>query len=578
MRPEQREARVLEQNRSEIARIAARQRAGRVLSGFALFMLVLALAYLVLVPLVRLQALAFADSALGYRTAFAGEFIGSTIRNTIGLALGSLVIGMVFGTLLAWWSTQLSPRLAWLRVLPVLPIVIPAVANVSGWAFLLSPRPGYLNGLMRMLPWWSHLTSGPAEVYSLFWIVAITGFSLSAFVYLFVSAGLRNIGAELIEASRVAGASATGTFFRVVLPLLRPVLLYGGGVALLLGLGQFTAPLLLGMNKGVTVLTTDIYFALNQSPIDFGKAAAIGSPLLVLGLAIVLAQKLLLANQARFVTHGGRAFRMVGRPSALAAAGIIFYAFVTVGLPLISLLILAFSNYWSPRLSLANLTTDNFVTVWRESGILGAVFTSISVSFIAVVISLVIGFIVASVLVRSRRNALLRMLMDVIVAMPLGIPAVIFGAGFLFTYSRPPIILYGTWWVLVVVYVTLMLPFTTRMQLSGMLQLGSAYQEASRVCGASGLMTDLRITLPLMRATLGGAAALMFVLLTHEFTASVLVRSPKNQVMGTVLFDFWANGSYPVVAAIALVMTAVTAVGVVLAMLVGGRDVLTKLS
>jgi iron(III) transport system permease protein len=138
-------------------------------------------------------------------------------------------------------------------------------------------------------------------------------------------------------------------------------------------------------------------------------------------------------------------------------------------------------------------------------------------------------------------------------------------------------VLYGTSWVLVVVYVTLMLPFTTSMQLSGMMQLGSAYIEASRVCGAGALLTDARVTLPLMRSTMGGAAALMFVLLTHEFTASVLVRSPSNQVMGTVLFDYWQNGSYPLVAAIAIVMTGVTAIGVFAAMLLGGRDVLSKL-
>ena len=39
---------------------------------------------------------------------------------------------------------------------------------------------------------------------------------------------------------------------------------------------------------------------------------------------------------------------------------------------------------------------------------------------------------------------------------------------------------------------------------------------------------------------MGGAAALMFVLLTHEFAASVLVRSSTTQVMGTVLFDRYA--------------------------------------
>ena len=80
-----------------------------------------------------------------------------------------------------------------------------------------------------------------------------------------------------------------------------------------------------------------------------------------------------------------------------------------------------------------------------------------------------------------------------------------------------------------------------------------------------------------MRATIGGAAALMFVLLTHEFAASLLVRSPTTQVMGTVLFDFYVNGSYPLVAAIALVMTGITAVGVAVALMVGGSDALDRL-
>lgn len=542
-----------------------------------LLLFLAALAYLVLLPLVRLQTLAFEDDFRGFRVAYSSAAMVKTIWNTVWLALGSLVIAMFFGTLLAWWASQLSPRMRWLRALPVLPIVIPAVANVSGWAFLLSPRPGYLNALLRMLPWWSDLDSGPVEVYSLLWIVLITGFSLTAFIYLFVSTGLQNINAEIIEASRVSGASALETFFRITLPLLRPVMLYGGGVALLLGLGQFTAPLLLGTNTGVRVMTTDMYTAVTAAPTDFATAAAVGTPLLVFGMVLVMVQRLLLGDQARFVTHGGKAFRLAGKPSLLAALGIIVFAVVTTGLPMVSLLILSLSSYWSPRISISRMTLENFQQIFRESGIVSAVTNSITISLMAVFISLLIGFIVACVLLRGQRVPILRTLLDIIVAMPLGVPAVIFGAGFLFAYSRPPIILYGSWWVLVVVYVTLMLPFTTRMQLSGMLALGKSYLEASRVSGAGLIKTELLITLPLMRSTLGGAAALMFVLLTHEFTASVLVRSPHNQVMGTVLFDYWGNGSYPLVAAIAITMTLVTALGVLMAMLIGGRDVLNKL-
>ena len=67
------------------------------------------------------------------------------------------------------------------------------------------------------------------------------------------------------------------------------------------------------------------------------------------------------------------------------------------------------------------------------------------------------------------------------------------------------------------------------------------------------------------------------MLLTHEFAASVLVRSSTTQVMGTVLFDYWSNGSYPLVATIALIMSFVTAIGVVIAVMVGGSKALSSL-
>jgi iron(III) transport system permease protein len=47
--------------------------------------------------------------------------------------------------------------------------------------------------------------------------------------------------------------------------------------------------------------------------------------------------------------------------------------------------------------------------------------------------------------------------------------------------------------------------------------------------------------------------------------------------MGTVLFDYYTNGSYPLVACIALIMTLVTAVGVGIAVAIGGSDVFSKL-
>lgn len=551
----------------------------RVMSKLPALGLLAVVGVLVVLPLFRLQEIAIADGGSGYARAFGTPRFGEVLWMTVVLAVGSVLIALVLGTVLAWAATRLPKGFGFLAAVPIFPIVLPAAANVVGWAFLLSPRPGYLNSALRHLPWWNHLTEGPVDIYTLPWIVILTGFSLTAFVFLFVSNGLRNVSAELQEAARASGSSSAGTFFKVTLPLLRPSLLYGAGVALLLGLGQFTAPLFLGRNEGIDVLTTLMYRYVSQTPIDHGAAAALSSPLLLFGVAIVLVQKLMLGDQSRFVTHGGKSsFRAAGRPSYLAALTIMVFGLVSTALPLGALLLVALSPFWSGTVDPSVYTLDNFREVVSSPGIMDAISLSVVATVAAVAIALPLGFAAATLLLRGRRRSpVLASVVDFLVSMPLGIPAVIFGAGFLLTYTRPPVVLYGSSWVIILVYVTLMLPFTTRMQLTGMVALGDGYIEASRTSGAGPLRTNLQVVFPLMRSTLAGTAALMFVLLIHEFSASLLVRSPTTQVMGTLLYDYWTNGQFPLVAAIALVMGGVTVLGLGAALAFGGSDVLKKL-
>ena len=548
-----------------------------VASRVVLVAFVVVIGWFVIQPLVRLQGKALSNDAEGYRLAFGAPNISEVIGYTIALALGSLAIAMVLGTFLAWCASRLPPRLRILRVVPVLPIVVPAIASVVGWAFLLSPRPGYLNVLLRKLPWWSGLDEGPIDIYTLPWIVIITGIGLTAFVYLFVSAGFENLSAEQLEAAQVCGSSTAGVFFRITVPLLRPTLLYGGGVALLLGLGQFTAPLMLGRTAGIEVITTEMYARMSQVPVQYGTAAALGSVLLAFGLLVVGFQKFALGDQRRFVTHGTRGFRPPGRTSKLAAAALILYATIASVLPVAALALVSVHSFWSAKIQWHKLNLDNYRQIFDEANVTDAIKNSVTYSLAAMAIAVPLGFVVANLILRGRRFRFLRTAADLIVSIPLGVPAVLFGAGFFLTYTEGPFVLYGTPWVMIIVYVTLMLPFATRMQLGALVALGDHYVEAARVSGSTFAGANVKVVLPLLRSALGGAAALIFVLLTHEFAASVLVRSSRTQVMGTVLYDYWTNGSYPLVAAIALIMSAVTAVGVVVAIMVGGARSLSSL-
>ncbi|XVQ11041.1 ABC transporter permease [Spirillospora sp. CA-255316] len=533
--------------------------------------------YLVIAPLVSLQVKAFSNGAEGYRLGFSAGDIGRTILNTVGLAVGSVAVALVLGTLLAWAGSKVPRRLGFLKILPILPLVLPAVAAVVGWSLLASPTAGYLNTALRRLPFWSGDFEGPLNVFSIGWIIFVTSLSLSAFVYVFLTSGLQNIGEELQEAARVSGAGQLKVFFTVTLPLLRPSLIYAAGVVLLLSLGQFTAPLLLGANRGVKVLTTEMYLQVSQTPVEYGAAAALGSPLLIAGIVVVIAQKKLLGGESRFITHTGKGRRTGGESSVFAVAVIVLYALFSSVLPICALVFVALSPYWTGKLSFARLSLQNFETLLARPEASAAIVNSVLYSVAAMAITLPLGFVVACLLIRGQRYRVMRRILDLLVSMPLSIPAVIFGAGFLITYTSRPFVLYGTPWVMIIAYVTLMIPFATRMQLSTLLALGEGYIEAARVSGAGLVRTYATVVLPLMRSSLSGSAALLFVLLTHEFTASLLVRSSTTRVMGTLLYDYWNNGSYPMVAAVALVMTAVTAAGVSLAVLFGGSDTLNKM-
>ena len=552
--------------------------AKRLASRLGILAFVLALAYLSVLPLIRLQIKAFADNGQAYRDAWSRDGVGTTVRYTIELGLGSLIIALVVGTYLAWAASVLPPKLRFLKILPIFPIILPAVSAIVGWVFLLSPVPGYLNAALRHLPWWSDRLDGPFDIYTLPFIMIITGLSLASFVYLFVSSGFENINGELIEAAQVAGSSRAGVFFKVVLPLLRPSLVYGGGVALLLGLGQFTAPLLLGRNQGVSVLTTDMYFATTNTPPDYAQSAAIGSPLLIFGIAVLWANRVLLGDSSRFVTHGGKGGFRQGTPgSKLAVVSILIFTLLSSILPFLALVAVSLTRFWTGTIDPSTWTLDAYRQLLDEPAITSAIWNSVSLSLAAVAIALPAGYITASLLRRGRQHRITSPILDFIVAMPLSIPAVIFGVGFLLVYTNEPLVLYGTKWVLVLVYVTLMIPFSTRMQLAGMAALGDAYNEASRVCGAGLIRTQLSIMAPLMRGTFGGAAALMFVLLTHEFAASLLVRGSQTQVMGTILYDYYENGTYPLVACISIVMVLVTAAGVAVAVMLGGSEAFKRL-
>lgn len=535
--------------------------------------LVIALtAAVIAIPLGFVLARALADNARGVREMVHHDTFWSVLRTTLELTAGSLLIAVPLGTALAWCVHFLPRQRRWLSVFPFAPLLVPPLALVTGWAFLVDPNIGFLNQLIRWLSPFGNPAEGPFDVYTMTWIVIITGLGLASFVFVFVRASLGQLQQEVIDAAAASGAGSIRTFLRVILPLIRPGIVYGALTVVLLSLGQFAVPLLLGRQHSINVLTTEIYYRSSTFPPDYALASALGLPVLVGGLVFLAVQRYVLRDQGRFVTAGGRSSQPLTTNGWKAQLFLVCYAVITVAGPLLALCLVALQPYWSKDVSLGALTLDNFRTVLFDRVDLSeAIRNSLLFAAGTALIVLPVGYVCARVIYLRSQSPLLAAAQDVIVSAPLGIPAVIFGQGFLLAYTQSPLRLYGEDLGLILVYVAIMVPFSVRLQLVAMVNLGLEPHAAAAAAGAGWFRRLVAIELPLLRPALASAAALVVVMTSYEFSASVLVRSQETQVMGTVLYDLWNFGSYPHAAVMALLMCLVTAIGVGLVGLWGGR-------
>lgn len=547
-------------------------------AGWQWALLALLMAALTLWPLIKLQARVIDDLMGAVRRLASVPELGQVYLDTVIIALGSTGVAVVAGTGLAWCLTRVPRRLyKAMSLLPVVPLLMPSVASVQGWSYLLSPRTGIINQFLRSWGIGSG-DSGPLDVYSMAGIILMAGTILTSFVFMFVSASLRQRGAELEAAAAACGASPGRTFLTVTLPMMRPALVYSTAIVLLLALGQFTVPLLLGTPDRIDVVSTAVYKVSADYPVDYALGGALAVPLLVVGIVVILIQRRALRDERRYVSVSARTRQVGLKTSRWALMPIIVYLVLAVILPLIALVSVSLSPFWSGQIDPSNFTLDNWVSVWGNRNTVEAVTTTLYALLLTLVIVLPLSYLVSVALLRRTRvPGVVRLPVDILSSIALCMPVSLLGFAFLFTYSEPPFQLYGTTAMVVVAYVTLTIPFAIRPQLSALTAIGPEYSEASRVSGAGSLGTAWRINFPLIRSGLGVAAALVTIIVAHEFTVSLMVTSPTRRVIGSLLYDETINGSAPHVAVLSLLMLAVTLVGIAISWVIAGGNTVDKI-
>ncbi|MDP9416737.1 MAG: iron ABC transporter permease [Actinomycetota bacterium] len=531
--------------------------------------------YLALIPLYYLLYGTFFDengfTLRGFTDAYTANGIGKLISNSLIFAFGSAALSLTVGTTLAYLNVRTDvPFKPLFFAASVIPLIIPGILYTVSWIFLASPDIGLLNALLEPV-----FGPGVFDVFTLWGMIWVEGLHLSPIVFLLMVAAFRSMDPSLEESALMSGASRWTTFRRITVPLVRPAIVASILIMTVRSLESFEVPALLGLQNGIYVFTSRIYFVLRSYPPDLAAAGALAVGLLVVALLGVLLSNRVAKGSKNYQTVTGKGFRPrpmeLGRWRPVAGVLIVGYFLMTVIAPLAVLLYTSLLKFYVAPSAEAfrSMSLDNY----RELAGLSQAGTALKNSLIlglgTATLVMVFMSVAAWIVVRSRIPG--RAMVDHLAFVPLVIPGLVLGLALSFVYLRSPVPIYGTIFILLIAYCTRYMPYGMRYAVTSMHQISNELEESALVCGASWWQTFRRILLPLLSPGLVAGFVYILVVSFRELSSSILLYSPGNEVLSILIFEQFENGQFTILAALGVVMVLTLVVLVTVAYKLGAK-------
>ena len=215
-----------------------------------------------------------------------------TLWNSFVWVFGSVVLQFVAGFAAALLLHQAFRGRAVVRMLALLPWIIPGVVVGLIWEWLYQPNYGVINDLLIKAGWLhariAWLSSPDLAMAAVVFTNVWRGIPFFAIMLL---AGLQAIPGELYEAAHVDGAGVLARFRHITLPLLRPIIVVATATRIIWTFNY--ADLIFVMTSGgpanATQITSTYTLLQAYSNLDFGYAAALSVVLLLVMLAFTAA-------------------------------------------------------------------------------------------------------------------------------------------------------------------------------------------------------------------------------------------------------------------------------------------------
>jgi iron(III) transport system permease protein len=541
------------------------------------------LLFLVVNPLFRLLLASVQQQDTGaftlanYAAAYSRSRYLDALVHSLVLGASSALLCLAFGLPLAWAVSRTDmpgKGLIWISILGT--FVIPPYLGAVGWMLLAGPNAGWLNRLAIEL---TGMQKGPFNIYSMPGLVLVTACYSFPYVFVFTKSALDLVSSEMEDAANILGCGNFKATLSITLPLVLPAILAALILVFLEAIALFGSPALLALPGRFHVVTTQLW-QFFEFPPKVGVAAAYSMPLLCITVFLFWLQRRITHRKGYVALTGKGGER---RPIKLGAWKwpLLGYCLAVCTLsffmPMVVICQAALAKAWGRGFRLDNLTFDNLYftlfenTLTRNATINTFVFAG-SAALIAITLALCIAYIVNRQLVGKKLGNVLSFL----TMAPFVIPGIVLAIGFYAAYTRPPLLLYGSAWILILAFATRFLPIAYANSNAAIRSINPELEDAVRILGGTRFTAIRQVVAPLLKRSLAGAFILVFIPGTRELSSAIFLSSINTQVLSVLLFDKSDEGNFEMLAAIGVILVLITVVFILIGFRLMGRDFMLR--
>ncbi len=485
-----------------------------------------------------------------YQHFFTSSYFLHTLYNTVTISvlatLGAVLLGLIF----AFGITRTDmPAKGFFMLVSILPLITPPFFSAFAFILLLG-RQGVFNQFLH-------------SVFGVRWIIyGWHGVILAQIITLFpiaflnLAAAMGSIDPRMEEAAEDLGGNFWLVTRRITLPLLIPAFFSSAILVFMFNLSAFGVPAILGSSnlfwKDASMLAPEAIIQI-LGVFNWGMGATLAMIMLVPSFFLFIFQDWYVRRRS-YITVTGIPTAFAPRQAPALVKWFSFAICALTSFLIISIYVVifmgAFTRTWGVNYS---LTTRHLKLMLDVSS--SSIINSLVLSMAGALTAAMLGVLIAFVL--SRWNFPAKRGFHFLIMLPYALPGVVMGLGFAAGFNAGPVILTGTWLIILINYAVRRMPFGVESSKSALAQIDVTLEEAAADMGANWPLVLWRITLPLLRPTFVAALTFSFIKAMTDITAVIFLVSPHWRLMSVDIYNYIMAGRVGVAAVMSATMVVV---------------------